>query len=287
MAGVGMVESSGNSDAYNPSGASGIWQIEVPLHDSIIPGGAANVFDPEANAKAAVTLSGNTLAGIKANWLDFEPAGAAADIVKDVGGTLPPGLSVTSGPETPTGTGNGTTTGTSSPLQAVGGTISEMSTLLGDAAKALDWFFHFFKPGQGWRILLGAGAGLSAWGGVRAWMAAADSDDGSSALPLAVLLFGVAFLCGFMTLRQWPDPGGKPILPTAYAVDIVTGKPPSAGAPPGSDADAIEAGLGALLALWGASKIASGLSGLGGLLGGLGGFLAGVAGGAADAGEGE
>jgi len=251
------------------------------------------VFNPQANAVAAVKVSGDTLAGVVSNWLVNEPPGAAANIVKDAGGTLPPGLSVTSGPDTLTGgpagpstagPGTGTSTG---PLAAVGGTISEMSTLLGDTARALDWFFHFFKPGQGWRILLGAGAVASGYGGVRAWMAAADTDDPTSALPLSVLLLGVAFLCAFMTLRQWPTTGGQPILPTAYAADIIAGQPPQAGTPPGSDADAIEAGLGALIALWGASKIASGLSGLGSLLGGLGGFLGGIATGAASTGEGE
>jgi hypothetical protein len=284
MAAVAEVESGLNSDNYNASGASGLWQIEVPLHDSIIPGGAANVFNPQANAQAAVTLSGNTIKGIYDNWLQFEPAGKAVGIATANGYTGPgaePALN-------PNGTSVDSPASTSTnPLDAVSGTVSEMSTLLGDSAKALDWFFHFFKPGQGWRILLGAGAGLSAWGGVRAWMAAADSDDGSSALPLAVLLFGAAFLCGFMTLRQWPDPGGKPILPTAYAVDIVTGKPPSAGAPPGSDAAAIEAGLGALIALWGASKIASGLGGLSGLLGNLGSIFKAGAEDAAEAGAGE
>lgn len=80
MAGTAEVESGGNSKAYNPSGASGLWQIEVPLHDNIIPGGAADVFDPIDNAIAAVRLSGNTAQGIQNNWTDFEPPGAAAAI---------------------------------------------------------------------------------------------------------------------------------------------------------------------------------------------------------------
>jgi len=287
MAGVALVESSGNPAAYNQSGASGLWQIEVPLHDSIIPGGAANVFNPQANAKAAVTLSGNTVAGIKSNWLDFEPTGAAVAIAQKNGADLA-GIAIPPGEQQaePYGTPAPGSTSTN-PLDAVSGTISEMSTLLGDSAKALDWFFHFFKPGQGWRILFGAGAVMAGYGGVRAWMSAADADDATSALPLAVLLFGLAFLSAFMTLRQWPTSGGRPVLPTAYAVDIIEGKPPQAGAPPGSDAAAIEAGLGALIALWGASKIASGLGGLSGLLGNLGSIFKSGAEDAAEAGAGE
>jgi hypothetical protein len=282
MAGVAIVESGGNPQAYNASGASGLWQIEVPLHDSLIPGGAANVFNAQDNAKAAVTLSGNTLAGVSSNWLAFEPKGAAAAIAQKNGGTVPASTSTEPVVENP---GGGTPS--ANPLDGVSGTISEMSTLLGDAAKTLDWFFHFFKPGQGWRIAFGGGAVISAYAGVKSWQSASSSDDVTSALPLAVLLFGLAFLSAFMTLRQWPTVGGKPVLPAAYAVDIVQGTPPAAGAAPGSDQDAIEAGLAAVIALWGASKIASGLGGLGGLLGGLGNLLKTGAEDAGEAGAGE
>ena len=91
-AGIGIVESGGNSKAFNLSGASGIWQIEIPLHSNLVPGGAGNVFNPDANAKAAVKLSGNTVAGLTQNWIVDEPAGAAAAIVKKNKGTLPASL---------------------------------------------------------------------------------------------------------------------------------------------------------------------------------------------------
>ncbi len=265
-AGIATVESSGNPAAYNASGASGLWQIEVPLHDSLIPGGAANVFNPQANAAAAVKLSGNSIAGLTSNWLDFEPAGAAENIVTENGGVLP-NLSAPGGPVVGTGTSSSSTT----PLSDLTGAVSQAGTLLGDSAKALDWFFHFFKPGQGWRILFGAGSALALYGGIRSWQAAAAAEDSTSSLPLAVLLFSLSALAAFMTLRQWPTTSdGKPILPGAYVVDTVEGKAPAAGAAPSSDQAAIEVGLGAILSLWGASKVASGLSGLGGLIGGLG-----------------
>jgi Lysozyme like domain len=167
----------------------------------------------------------------------------------------------------PGGSGGGPSSG---PLADVTNAVGQASTLLGDAAKALDWFFHFFKPGQGWRIAFGAGAVLAGYGGVKSWMAATQSEDSTAALPLAVLLFALSALAAFMTLRQWPQPGGKPITPGAYAVDVLEGKAPTAGTAPASDAPAIEVGLGAILALWGASKAAQGLSGLGGLLASLG-----------------
>lgn len=100
-------------------------------------------------------------------------------------------------------------------------------------------------------------------------MSATQSDDATAALPLAVLLFALSALSAFMTLRQWPQPGGKPITPGAYAVDIIEGKPPAAGAAPVSDEHAIEVGLVAILALWGASKAAQGLSGISGIIDGV------------------
>jgi hypothetical protein len=270
MAAVGIVESGGRSDALNPSGATGIWQIEWPLHKGIVPGATSQqaLYDPQVNAQAAVALAGNSFTGIYDNWIRFEtPAGAAVTLAKQHGYTGPGSAGAGSLVQQPL---NSPSTSSSGPLADVTSAVSQAGTLLGDSARALDWFFHFFKPGQGWRLAFGAGAVVAAYGGIRSWQSASSSDDATAALPLAVLLFALAALAGFMTLRQWPTSGGKPIVPAAYAVDILEGKPPAAGAAPKSDADAIEVGLGAILAVWAASKAAQGLSGLGGLLAGLG-----------------
>jgi Transglycosylase SLT domain len=267
MAAVAEIESGGRSDALNPSGATGIWQIEWPLHKGIVPAATSQqaLYDPQVNAEAAVKLSGNAFAGINSNWLvDETPAGAALALARQHGydgpgvaggnSTVAPPVDVAQ----PLG-GGGSSSG---PLADVTSAVSQAGTLLGDAAKALDWFFHFFKPGQGWRLAFGAGAVVATYGGIRSWQSASSSDDATAALPLAVLLFGLAALAGFMTLRQWPTSGGKP---------------PAAGAAPASDAGAIEVGLGAILAVWAASKAAQGLSGLGGLLAGLGQLFGGAA----------
>jgi len=282
MAAVAIIESGGRSDAINPSGATGLWQIEWPLHKGIVPGATSQqaLYDPQVNAEAAVKLSGNAFAGINSNWLvDETPAGAALALARQHGYDGPGvagGNSTVAPPDDvaqPLG-GGGSSGG---PLADVTSAVSQAGTLLGDAAKALDWFFHFFKPGQGWRLAFGAGAVVATYGGIRSWQSATQSDDATAALPLAVLLFALAALAGFMTLRQWPTSGGKPIVPAAYAVDILEGKPPAAGAAPASDAGAIEVGLGAILAVWAASKAAQGLSGLGGLLAGLGQLFGGAA----------
>ena len=90
------------------------------------------------------------------------------------------------------------------------------------------------------------------------------SDD--SNLPLGILLLGVAGLAGFMAFRPWPMPGGNPIKPGAYAVELLQGHPPAASNPPNRKADiaVIEGGLVTLLGVWAASKLASTLSGIGG-----------------------
>ena len=111
------------------------------------------------------------------------------------------------------------------------------------------------------------------------------SDDN---LPLGLLLLGVAGIAGFMAFRPWPMPGGNPIKPGAYAVEILQGHPPGASTPPDRKADiaVIEGGLVTLLGVWAASKLAGALSGLGGGLGG-GGGEAGGGGGAGEGGGGE
>jgi len=56
MAAIAMAESGGLTSAHNPSGASGLWQIEIPVNAQYVPGGAANVYNPLANARGAVAI---------------------------------------------------------------------------------------------------------------------------------------------------------------------------------------------------------------------------------------
>ena len=56
MAAIALAESGGLSSAHNPSGASGLWQIEIPVNARYVPGGAAAVYNPLANARAAVAI---------------------------------------------------------------------------------------------------------------------------------------------------------------------------------------------------------------------------------------
>ena len=87
-AATAIVESGGDPTAYNPSGATGLWQIEYPGSD-VLGYSSAQLDNPLDNAKAAVALSKNTMAGLLSNWTAYEPAGAAAAIVKQNGGKIP------------------------------------------------------------------------------------------------------------------------------------------------------------------------------------------------------
>lgn len=264
MAAIALAESSGNPKAINPNdnngtqSSYGLWQISNGTHSPPAP----NWADPSENARLAYQKLQTQ--GLKAwgTWVSgayktYLTQNNAQDTSTSVDAQQP-------------GTDQ---SGGSGPLGQVTAALSASSTLLEDAAKALDWFFHLFKPGQGWRIAFGAGSVLAFYGGVRSWMNAAQNEEATAALPLAVFLFALSALAAFMTLRQWPQPGGKPIAPGAYVVDVVEGKAPAPGAAPASDAPAIEVGLAAILALWAASKAAQGLSGVGGIIGGLLTFL--------------
>ena len=109
-AATAIIESGGDTDAQNPSGAAGLMQL-IPSNQHLIPGG--NVYNGLDNMIGAVALSGNTLAGIQANWLAFEPAGAAEAIAKQNGGTVPSTVTTTSTTPAPSGgtPGTGTITG--------------------------------------------------------------------------------------------------------------------------------------------------------------------------------
>ena len=271
-----LAESSGSPTvtSSNPDGGTNVGLYQLDTKGVGAGYTVAQLQNPATNTKLAVQGSGNGT-----NWASWPDAwqsyigqadAAVAAFTKAAGNNMQAYVNEVLDVALPLGgTGSTGSTGSSGPLGDVSSAVSSAGTLLGDAAKAMDWFFHFFKPGQGWRLAFGGAAVLAAYGGIRSWQSAAQSEESTSALPLAVLLFALASLAAFMTLRQWPQPGGKPITPGAYAVDTLEGRPPQAGAPPASDAAAIEVGLGAILALWGASKAAQGLSGLGGLLGGL------------------
>ena len=167
-AATAIIESSGDPDARNPSGATGLWQL-IPSNQSLIPGGSANATNPLDNAIGAVKLSGNTLAGLVSNWTQWEtingvPATQASVLALASslgGGGAPPASPSSSAPATPAAA--------SAPK---GSSITEPSflagadTLLTDVATVLDYAFGMFGRGQGWRLvfsLVAIGAAIMAY----------------------------------------------------------------------------------------------------------------------------
>jgi len=88
-------ESGGWSGAWNSTGATGLWQIEWP---GSAPSGMSReeLFTPEGNARAAVRLSGNSLAGVNSNWAGDLQAISVPGF--DPAAHLPPGSLSPAGP---------------------------------------------------------------------------------------------------------------------------------------------------------------------------------------------
>lgn len=95
MAAIAEVESAGNPDAENPSGATGLWQMEWPLYSGFVSGATSRqaYHNPDINARAAIKLSQNNPSvapgsPVFDNWIKWEfPAGAYKKFLK---GNVPP-----------------------------------------------------------------------------------------------------------------------------------------------------------------------------------------------------
>jgi hypothetical protein len=157
MAAIALAESSGNSQARNPSGASGLWQI---LGDPF-PG---DPFDPQTNAKMAVAKYREQ--GLNA-WATYT-SGAYKRFLR---GSLPPG---TTGGPPPGGThttaaqggGGGfwtmwnTVPGTGIPIGFIAGaaqSTTDVATAVGqlsnDISTVMGWVSWLFVPNHWIRII--------------------------------------------------------------------------------------------------------------------------------------
>jgi hypothetical protein len=172
-------------------------------------------------------------------------------------------------------------------LATPSGVLSDAGALLHGTAVVLDRIFGLFAPGQGWRIVFGATAGLTGYGSYKAFR---TGDDGEGNLPLAIALAGVSAIALFMMARPWPQTAAGPIKPGAYVVDVLEGQPPPAGPASFSPGEVqlTELGLGALAGVWAAGKVGQALGGVaagagaaGGVLGGIWGWIKGLGGEAA------
>ena len=138
MAPIALAESSGNPNAINPDdndgkqSSFGLWQISNGTHSPP----AANWANPQENASLAV-------AKWKSQGLDAWGTYVSGAYEKYLAANGVSGNGIPSNyVQQPLGSSS-----SSGPLADVTSAGSQAGTLLGDSAKALDWFFHFFKPG--------------------------------------------------------------------------------------------------------------------------------------------
>jgi len=101
--------------------------------------------------------------------------------------------------------------------------------------------------------------------------------EGDTLLPLGILTLGAAALAGFIAFRlgPWPvSPSGGSLSSGAYVIEILEGQPPAASlskkasGQQAAHVSDIENGIFALILIWLASKLASGLSNALGFMGG-------------------
>lgn len=144
MAAIAMAESAGNSDAYNASGATGLWQILGAVN----PADQGNLYDPQVNAKEALLKYKSQGLGA---WVTYT-SGAYKEWLKQ--GVTPVGVKGGKGGGTSGAGAGGGTAGTQQDYGSlgVGDVLSGMNGILHDVAVMLDYVFGMFGKGQGWRL---------------------------------------------------------------------------------------------------------------------------------------
>lgn len=219
MAAIAEVESGGNPDAENASGATGLWQIEWPLHQGIVAGANSRqaLHNPLVNAQAAVRLSGNNPSvqpgsPVYDNWLEWEPSGAYTQYLKS--GVAPGSVTVTSTQGGGGGIFNDIGAAVSSlgkdisnpfdiatSLTSIAQSFSAIGTIAGDAVKAFEWLF---VPSHWVRIMcFWAGVGF-AIPGTWALMKTGSGQRGDITLALGILLEVMAGMMFFIAFHNLP-----------------------------------------------------------------------------------
>lgn len=194
MAGVAEVESGGNPAAENPSGATGLWQIEWPLYQGLVPGATSRAayLDPATNAAAAVKLSQNnpsTAPGspVYGNWLQWETPPGTSAIQQGVAPSLPGGYTGSLPAQTTSALGGLEQLGidAADPGKILQGLFGGPGQALSAAEKAVVMFGLLFTP-EPWvrlvEIVAGGALALLALGGIGAVLAGKDAPAAGAAV---------------------------------------------------------------------------------------------------------
>jgi hypothetical protein len=277
-------ESDWNPNAVSPTGAEGIAQFEPGTwatwgHGSPFnPGDAFQAY--ERYMKSLLHEEGgsvrNALAAYNAGPGDLAAGQGYASTILGNAGQKVTLTDHQGGPGT-MNTGGSALSSVTGLLSAPSTLVSDASSLLHGTAVVLDRGFAMFAPGQGWRAVFFAVAGLSGFGAFKAYTSD-DDGGGGTKLPLAIALLGVACIALFMAARQWPQTSAGPIQPGAYLVDVIEGSPPPTRPAGGLDSTEValtETGLAGILGLWAAGKAGQAISGIAGAINGIGNIFGG------------
>jgi hypothetical protein len=161
MAAIALAESGGNSNAYNASGATGLWQILGAVNAS----DQSSLTNPAVNAKEAVLKYNSQGLGA---WATYT-SGAYKQYLQS--GTT----AVTTALDNQNVVADTSTAGnTPVPASSLGtsSVISQASGLLKDVATVLDYIFGMFGRGQGWRTVFTLVAGVSLYGSYKCLVSA-------------------------------------------------------------------------------------------------------------------
>lgn len=233
MAAIAEVESGGNPDAENPSGATGLWQMEWPLYRGFVPGADSRqaYHNPMINARAAVKLSRNQNSvapgsPVYDNWLKWEipPTGYQKYLKGGVAPSGPvPAATGTTGSAQLTAFNPGDIldpfTAINDLAQSVTGVITSpadlatsmtsiaknFSALTGVAGSILKDAEWLLVPSHWMRIAAFAGGIGILIPGTWALMKTGSGQSGDITLALGILLIVIAGILLFIAFHNLPD----------------------------------------------------------------------------------
>jgi hypothetical protein len=190
-----LSESSGNTavTSSNPNGGTnvGLYQLDTTGVGSGYT--VSQLQDPYTNTQVTVkaTSDGQNWGEWSDNWTSYQAqANKAVAEYQDAMGsgqnsvaymnsqlsgvsgvnTGPSGNPVVNVPSVPgLPAGSATSPQTQSLTSQAASVISDAEDLFHGAAEALNWFWEWWEPGQGWRLAFGAGAIVLGYVGLRQW----------------------------------------------------------------------------------------------------------------------
>lgn len=177
MSAIAMAESAGQSDAHNPSGASGLWQILGAVN----PSDQSSLMDPATNAREALLKLQSQGLGAWQTYTEGTyrqylgsvspsslPSGSGGTPAPSSGGSAPSDVQFTSTPLDPLGLGwlGNIITGTTGTFATIGDVGKSISGLVRGWSKFLELIALLFRPEFWLRVgaflvgLLALGAGV-------------------------------------------------------------------------------------------------------------------------------